>query len=234
MKNFPTLAKLIIAGSLFALNTFAQQEKYPIHPDSEKQAGVPSGKVTQAKFTESRVYPGTNRDYWVYVPAQYKRGHSASLMVFQDGKAYVNGATFNALDNLIHQAELPVMIGVFINPGVVPPQSENAQARFNRSLEYDDMSDRYSQFLIDELLPHIEQAHGVKFSTDPNQRGITGASSGAICAFNVAWHRPDSFRRVYSTIGTYVGLRGGDKIPTLIRKTEPKPLRVFLQDGETI
>ena len=134
MKNFPTLAKLIIAGSLFALNTFAQQEKYPIHPDSEKQAGVPSGKVTQAKFTESRVYPGTNRDYWVYVPAQYKRGHSASLMVFQDGKAYVNGATFNALDNLIHQAELPVMIGVFINPGVVPPQSENAQARFNLSL----------------------------------------------------------------------------------------------------
>jgi sugar lactone lactonase YvrE/predicted alpha/beta superfamily hydrolase len=153
-------------------------------------------------------------------------------MVFQDGKAYVNGSTFNALDNLIHRRDIPVMIGVFVNPGVVPPQNENAQTRFNRSLEYDDMSDRYSQFLIDELLPHIERAHGVQFSIDPNLRGITGASSGAICAFNVAWHRPDSFHRVYSTIGTYVGLRGGDEIPTLIRKTEPKPLRIFLQDGE--
>ena len=227
-----TLAKLIVAVSLISPSTFAQQDQFPIHPDSKKQPGVPGGKVTQAKFADSTVYPGTDRDYWIYVPAQYKPGQAASLMVFQDGKAYVNSATFNALDNLIHRGDIPVMIGVFVNPGVVPPQNKNAQARFNRSLEYDDMSDRYSQFLIDELLPHIERAHGVQFSTDPNRRGITGASSGAICAFNVAWHRPDSFRRVYSTIGTYVGLRGGDEIPTLIRKTEPKPLRIFLQDGE--
>ena len=232
VKTISFLAKLSLAGSLFAPSACSQQEQYPVLPDSKKQAGGPSGKVTQAKFADSTVYPGTDRDYWIYVPAQYKPGQAASLMVFQDGKAYVNSATFNALDNLIHQGDIPVMIGVFINPGVVPPQNENAQARFNRSLEYDDMSDRYSQFLIDELLPHIERAHGVTFSTDPNLRGITGASSGAICAFNVAWHRPDSFRRVYSTIGTYVGLRGGDEIPTLIRKTEPKPLRIFLQDGE--
>ena len=216
VKTISFLAKLIIAGSLFAPSAFSQQEQYPVHPDSKKQAGVPSGKVTQAKFADSTVYPGTDRHYWIYVPAQYKPGQAASLMVFQDGKAYVNSATFNALDNLIHQGDIPVMIGVFVNPGVVPAQNENAQARFNRSLEYDDMSNRYSRFLIDELLPHIERAHGVTFSTDPNLRGITGASSGAICAFNVAWHRPDSFRRVYSTIGTYVGLRGGDEIPTLL------------------
>ncbi|SVB92457.1 uncharacterized protein METZ01_LOCUS245311, partial [marine metagenome] len=232
MKTVSYLAKLIIVIPLVVPNALAQLEQYSVHPDSKKQAGLPSGKVTQAKFADSAVYPGTTRDYWIYVPAQYKQGQVASLMVFQDGKAYVNGATFNALDNLIHRGGIPVMIGVFVNPGVVPPQNENAQARFNRSLEYDDMSNRYSQFLIDELLPHIEQTHSITFSADPNQRGITGASSGAICAFNVAWHRPDSFRRVYSTIGTYVGLRGGDEIPTLIRKTEPKPLRIFLQDGE--
>ena len=232
VKIISFLPKLIIAGSLFGPSAFSQQEQYPVHPDSKKQDGVPSGKVTQAKFADSTVYPGTSRDYWIYVPAQYKPGQLASLMVFQDGEAYVNSATFNALDNLIHRGEIPVMIGVLVNPGVVPAQNENAQARFNRSLEYDDMSNRYSRFLVDELLPHIERTHGVTFSPDPNQRGITGASSGAICAFNVAWHRPDSFRRVYSTIGTYVGLRGGNEISTLIRKTEPKPLRIFLQGGE--
>ena len=232
VKIISFLPKLIIAGSLFGPSAFSQQEQYPIHPDSKKQDGVPSGKVTQAKFADSTVYPGTSRDYWIYVPAQYKPGQLASLMAFQDGEAYVNSATFNALDNLIHRGEIPVMIGVLVNPGVVPAQNENAQARFNRSLEYDDMSNRYSRFLVDELLPHIERTHGVTFSPDPNQRGITGASSGAICAFNVAWHRPDSFRRVYSTIGTYVGLRGGNEISTLIRKTEPKPLRIFLQGGE--
>ena len=232
VKIISFLPKLIIAGSLFGPSAFSQQEQYPVHPDSKKQDGVPSGKVIQAKFADSTVYPGTSRDYWIYVPAQYKPGQLASLMVFQDGEAYVNSATFNALDNLIHRGEIPVMIGVLVNPGVVPAQNENAQARFNRSLEYDDMSNRYSRFLVDELLPHIEQTHGVTFSPDPNQRGITGASSGAICAFNVAWHRPDSFRRVYSTIGTYVGLRGGNEISTLIRKTEPKPLRIFLQGGE--
>ena len=232
VKIISFLPKLIIAGSLFGPSAFSQQEQYPVHPDSKKQDGVPSGKVTQAKFANSTVYPGTSRDYWIYVPAQYKPGQLASLMVFQDGEAYVNSATFNALDNLIHRGEIPVMIGVLVNPGVVPAQNGNAQARFNRSLEYDDMSNRYSRFLVDEFLPHIERAHGVTFSPDPNQRGITGASSGAICAFNVAWHRPDSFRRVYSTIGTYVGLRGGNEISTLIRKTEPKPLRIFLQGGE--
>ena len=140
VKIISFLPKLIIAGSLFGPSAFSQQEQYPVHPDSKKQDGVPSGKVTQAKFADSTVYPGTNRDYWIYVPAQYKPGQLASLMVFQDGEAYVNSDTFNALDNLIHRGEIPVMIGVLVNPGVVPAQNENAQARFNRSLEYDDMS----------------------------------------------------------------------------------------------
>ena len=95
MKAIFFLAKLIIAGSMFAPIAFSQQEQYPVHPDSKKQAGVPSGKVTQAKFADSTVYPGTDRDYWIYVPAQYKPGQAASLMVFQDGKAYVNSTTGN-------------------------------------------------------------------------------------------------------------------------------------------
>ena len=131
VKTISFLAKLVIAGSMFAPIAFSQQEQYSVHPDSKKQAGVPRGKVTQAKFADSTVYPGTDRDYWIYVPAQYEPGQTASLMVFQDGKAYVNGSTFNALDNLIHRRDIPVMIGVFVNPGVVPPQNENAQTRFN-------------------------------------------------------------------------------------------------------
>ena len=114
---------------------------------------------------------------------------------------------------------------------MVPAAHEKALPRFNRSLEYDDVSDRYARFLIDEMIPFVEATHKVKISSDPSDRGICGASSGAICAFAVAWNRPDAFRRVYSMIGTYVGLRGGDELATLVRKTEPKPLRIFLEDG---
>ena len=126
---------------------------------------------------------------------------------------------------------MPPTVGLFINPGVVPAASEQALPRFNRSFEYDDVSDRYTRFLIEEMIPFVESRHGVKISSDPNDRGICGASSGGVCAFVVAWNRPDAFRRVYSMIGTFVGLRGGDELATLVRKTEPKPLRVFLQDG---
>ncbi len=191
------------------------------------------GKVSKFSFQQSQIYPGTVRDYSVYVPAQYDGSQPAALMVFQDGENYLNpnGASKATIvfDNLIHSKEMPVTIGVFINPGIVPAAGNNAQPRFNRSLEYDDFSDKYARFLIEELLPEVQKQY--KISARPDDRGICGASSGAIAAFTAAWHRPDSFRRVYSMIGTYVGLRGGDEISTLIRKTEPKPLRVFLQDG---
>src|SRR5690606_23198593 len=118
---------------------------------------------------------------------------------------------------------------VFIEPGVVPAVTEGDQPRFNRSFEYDSMGDRYARFLLEEIVPEVKKKYNL--SDDPNDRGIGGASSGAICAFNVAWERPDAFRRVLSTIGTYVGLRGANEFPVLVRKTEPKPIRVFLQDG---
>ncbi|MCC6509382.1 MAG: hydrolase, partial [Pirellulaceae bacterium] len=188
-------------------------EVYPVHPDSLVKEGVPSGTIKQGTFDQSKLYPGTTRDYWVYIPKQYDGSRPAALMVFQDGGGYVrrNGGVNvpNVFDNLIHSGEMPITIGVFISPGVVPAKNESSQARFNRSYEYDSIDDRYSKFLIDEFLPFVEREHALKLSSDPNDRGIAGSSSGGICAFNVAWQRPESFRRVFTTVGTYVGLRGG-------------------------
>jgi gluconolactonase len=180
---------------------------------------------------KSKIYPGTERNYWVYVPKQYDAAKPACLMVVQDGLARAKGWNLpSILDSLIAERKIPVLIGIFIDPGIVPAAiGSNNYPRYNRSLEYDAMGDRYSRFLLEELIPEVERSYAI--SKDPNDRSIGGASSGAICAFNVAWERPDQFRRVLSTIGTYVGLRGGDGFATLVRKTEAKPLRIFLQDG---
>ncbi|MEM9366254.1 MAG: SMP-30/gluconolactonase/LRE family protein [Planctomycetota bacterium] len=208
------------------------EESYPVHPDTLAQDGVPRGSVTAHRFTESEVYPGTEREYFLYVPAQYDPKSPAALMVFQDGAKYVRDQGIyrihHVFDNLIHRGEMPVTIAVCVNPGVVPG-GDGAQDRFNRSFEYDTVSDRYASFVVDELIPVVRQSYAI--TDDPNLRAIGGSSSGAIAAFGVAWHRSDQFRRVFSTVGTYVGLRGGNEYPTLIRKHEPRPLRVFLQDG---
>jgi sugar lactone lactonase YvrE/enterochelin esterase-like enzyme len=167
------------------------------------------------------------------VPQQYEAAKPACVMVFQDGGGYVaekgRWRVPIVFDNLIHKKEMPVTIGIFINPGVVPAPHDNALARYNRSFEYDGLGDRYARFLLEEILPEVEKKYNL--TSDPNGRAIGGASSGAIAAFTVAWERPDAFRRVFSTIGTYVGLRGGNNYPVLIRKTEPKPIRIFLQGG---
>ena len=209
------------------------QESYPVHADSKRKEGVPQGTVTSYQLTDSDIYPGTRRDYFVYVPDQYDAKEPAALMVFQDGKKYISEKgqwrVPVVFDNLIHSGEMPVTIGVFVNPGVVE-EDDQAQSRFNRSFEYDTVSDRYAAFIVEEILPRVRKSFSV--TDDPNQCAIAGSSSGAIAAFGVAWHRPDRFRRVFSTVGTFVGLRGGNEYPTLIRKTEPKPLRVFLQDGK--
>jgi sugar lactone lactonase YvrE/enterochelin esterase-like enzyme len=197
-------------------------------PDSEEHAGVPKGEVVKGEFDKSAVYPGTWREYWIYVPKQLDRAKPAPVMVFQDGLQYNAPVVF---DNLIHKKTIPPIVGVFVMHGRVKAASGDALDRMNRSYEYDSVTGDYARFLVDELLPHVAAAHGVTLSTDPNDRAIAGNSSGAIAAFAAAWNRPDAFRRVFSAIGTYVGLRGGNELPVLIRKTEPKPLRVFLQDG---
>ncbi|MBL8212708.1 MAG: SMP-30/gluconolactonase/LRE family protein [Bryobacterales bacterium] len=207
-------------------------EEYTLGPDSQRQPGVPKGTVTQHQWT-SKIFPGTVRDYWVYVPAQYDASKPAPVVIFQDGQGVVReDSGFRApvvMDNLIHKKEMPAAIGIFISPGVLPAQTPEQQGRYNRSFEYDAVSDRYARFLIEEILPEVGKKYNL--SKDPNDRAIAGSSSGGIAAFVAAWQRPDQFRRVISFIGSYTNLRGGDALINLIRKTEPKPLRVFLQDG---
>jgi gluconolactonase len=202
--------------------------------DTPAQDAIPKGEVTKYTFDKSRVFPGTVRDYWVYVPKQYDPEKPACVYVNQDGIQYNAPAVFDAL---IAKEEMPVTIGVFVMHGRVKAPNDQALDRFNRSFEYDGLGDNYARFLLEELLPEVEtkttsDGRPIRLSKEGNDRAIGGASSGAICAFTVAWERPDAFRRVFSAIGTYVGLRGGNDYPTLIRKFEPKPIRVFLEDGE--
>jgi len=224
-----TASALILAGSSLA----GAQEP---GPDSKPQPGVPQGEVLKFSFEGSKIFPGTYRDYWVYVPKQYTPDKPACLYVNQDGVQWQAPVVF---DNLIHKKELPVIIGVFVMHGRVRAAEPNsALDRFNRSLEYDGLGDRYARFIVEELLPEVEtkktsDGRAIRISKDPKDRAIGGSSSGAVCAFTAAWERPDQFSRVFSTIGTYVGLRGADRYPTLIRKYEPKPLRIYLQDGST-
>ncbi len=194
---------------------------------------APKGEVTKYSFDQSKIFPGTVRDYCIYVPRQYDPAKPACLYVNQDGVQYNAPAVF---DELIAKKEMPVTIGVFVMHGRVKATSDQALDRFNRSYEYDGLGDNYVRFLLEELLPEVEKqkssdGRAIKLSRDGNDRCIAGSSSGAICAFTAAWERPDAFSRVYSTVGTYVGLRGGNEYPTLIRKYEPKPIRIFLQDG---
>lgn len=206
---------------------------YPLTADSLPQEGVPRGELIDGKYASTgTLFPGTVRDYSVYLPKQYDGTSPACVMVFQDGKGRANEWKVpTVFDNLIHRKEMPVTIGIFVSPGVLPAPHTNAQPRFNRSLEYDGLGDRYPRFLIEEFLPWVTQQHHLNLTTNAAGRAIAGASSGAIAAFTAAWERPDYFTRVFSTIGTFVGLRGGNEYPILVRKTEAKPIRVFLQDG---
>ncbi|MEN3943863.1 alpha/beta hydrolase-fold protein [Prosthecobacter sp. SYSU 5D2] len=188
------------------------------------------GTLIKDSYTanEGSVFPGTGREYQIYLPAGFDKSRPAHFMVFQDGVIYKAPVVF---DNLIAKKDIPPLVGIFIKPGVVPAANDNALPRFNRSYEYDSITDTYSTFLIDEFLPAIEKKHGLQLSRDPNHAAISGNSSGGICAFMVAWHRPDRFRRVFTGVGTYVGIHGADQLPVLVRKFEPKPLRIFLQSG---
>ena len=195
--------------------------RYAYGPDSYPQPDVPQGAIHEYDWRESRIFPGTNRRYWVYVPAQYTPSDPASLMVFQDGHMYLDpdgeiraGVVF---DNLVHRGEMPVTIGVFVDPG--EPENRNA--------EYDTFSDAYAVFLLSEILPEVQE--GYVITDNPDQWAVCGGSSGGSCALTVAWMRPERFRRVLSFLGSFAQIRGGNRYPELIRDTPKKPLRVFLQ-----
>jgi enterochelin esterase family protein len=204
---------------------------YTLGPESTEQPGPPRGTLTPHRWTSARTYPGVERDYWVYVPARNDPSHPACLMVFQDGPLYL-GPEANipvAFDNLIHQGDMPVTIGLFVSAGETGPGLPGWGGTDNRSIEYDSLGDRYARFLLEELLPPLEQQYNI--TSDRAGRAICGISSGGICAFTVAWERPDAFRKVVSHCGSFTNIRGGHRYPSLIRRTPAKPLRVFLQTG---
>jgi len=227
---------LIFAALIQCCSVFAQApaEQYPVDSASVEHAGVPKGEILKFTFEHSKIFPGTWREYWVYIPAQYKPDQPACVYVNQDGIQWKAPVVF---DNLINKKEMPVTIGVFVTPGRVRASDPAASLdRFDRSFEYDGLGDAYVRFILDEVLPEVETKRStdgrpIHLSKSGNDRAIGGSSSGAIAAFTAAWERPDAFSRVFSAIGTYVSLRGGDRYPGLIRKYEPKPLRIFLQDG---
>ena len=214
-------------------------EPPPWTNDSQRQLGVPQGKVTRYEI-KSQVFKGTLRQYYIYVPAQYDGKSPAAVMIFQDGHTYVEEKgqfrTPIVFDNLIAKKEMPVTIGIFINPGLHVDKIDGRQGwgthknKSNRSVEYDSLGGKYAEFLEKEILPAVAKKY--KLTTKPEQRAICGLSSGGICAFTVAWERPDLFRKVLSHIGSFANIRGGHVYPALIRKEEIRPLRVYLQDGK--
>ncbi len=212
--------------------------QYRLGPDSLAQEGVPKGEIRGPYTLPSNVYPGTQHTYWVYVPAQYDRAVPAALMVYQDGQAFKDETgdirAQNVMDNLIYRREIPVMIGVFINPGRTPEQPEPTPQNWgdrttNRPTEYNTLDDKYARVITEELLPVLYKEYNI--SKDPEMHGIGGSSSGAIAAFTVAWERPDHFRKVLSNVGSFVNLRGGHVYPERVLASEKKPIRIYLCDG---
>ena len=232
---------IVVLVCLFLTDTIAAQQKprrYKLGPDSQRQEGVPRGTITKHHWLESNIYPGTKRRYYIYVPAQYDKDQSAALMVFQDGHAYVSEyGDFRApivFDNLIHRGELPVTICVFVDPGhqkdALPDKPGWKPDPENRRVEYDTLSDTYSKFLLEEILTEVEGKYNI--TDQPEGRAICGISSGGICAFTVAWQRPDQFGKVMSHVGSFTNILHGDTYPGLIRKTEMQAIRVYLQGGK--
>ena len=217
----------MLIATLAAMRASATDD-YVLGPDSQFKPEVPHGRVERFQFTNSTVFPGTVGDGGVYIPAQYDPAKPAALMVFGTalGKMGSNGSwrVPVVFDNLIAMGDVPVTIAIFLNPGTRAGQS-------NRSFEYDSLGDAYARFLIDEAIPFVTNKYSLAITGDPEMRAVCGSSSGGICAFTVAWERPGQFRKVLSTIGSFTNIRGGHNYPALIRKTERKPIRVFLQDG---
>jgi enterochelin esterase-like enzyme len=236
----PSLRAPLAAATIFLLSaclptlTLRAADDYPPGPDSKVQPGVPQGELIKFEFASSKIFPGTIREVTIYVPRQYDATQPACVYINQDGVQWSAPTVF---DNLIARGEIPVLIGVFVRPGVVKTTSPaTALDRFNRSYEFDGLGDAYARFLLEEIFPAVEtkttaDGRAIRLSKSGNDRAIGGSSSGAIAAFTAAWERPADFSRVFSVVGTYVSLRGGDRYPGLIRKTEPKALRIFLQDG---
>ncbi len=235
MPNFIEFDYRIESGGIALMAGKAHIEHYPIPPEALPQPGIPEGRLEKFEWKSAKVFPDTLRTVTVYVPAQYDAQKPPCLMVWQDGSRHAdpNGQmrATRVFDTLISKGDMPPTIGVFIDPGRRLNQKPGDKAA-NRGFEYDSLGDAYSRFVIDEVLPEVKQRYSLTWSDKPEDHAIAGGSSGGICAFTVAWERPDQFRKVLSWVGSFVNLRGGHVYPAMIRETERKPLRVYLLDGD--
>ena len=208
-------------------------DAYTLTADSLPSAETPQGETFSFEMAHSRIFPETKRTIFVYVPSEYKAGKPACVYVGLDGLGFKASTVF---DNLIAKHQMPVTIAIGVTPGVVSSADGPEDPRFDRSFEFDSRDDRLARFILNEVLPEVEShttrdGRKIMLSANPNDRAIGGGSTGGIGAFTVAWERPDQFRRVFSAIGTFVGMRGGEQYYVLVRKTEPKPIRIYMQDG---
>jgi len=252
MRSILHVAALVIALCAAGPDARAQAPRqpgdYPLTTDSLAQPGIARGRLEGPFEFRSHIFAATVRRYWVYVPAGYDPASPPNLLVFQDGQRATNPQGSlrvpNVLDNLIARGDIPPTLGIFITPGNLSDHYPDTLGMGNpdhRAAEYDSLSDAYARFLIGELLPEV--ARRWRFASDPARRAIGGTSSGAICAFTVAWNRPDAFGNVLSIIGSYTSIGyvpasaghplipGGDLYPGLIRKSPIRRIRIFLQDG---
>jgi gluconolactonase len=228
MRTFTAAGLLAIAvAALLAQSPL----DYSLGSDSQPQPDVPKGMLTRHVLAPGKFYPGTPHNYQLYVPAQYDPVRPIAFMIFLDGSGYAgnNVRVPVVLDNLIAKRDVPPMIAIFVDPGVMPARSDEAQNRYERIFEYDSLTPRFASFLIEELVPEVARTYNV--SKDANDHGIAGISTGGVGAFVAAWNRPDQFRRVITWVGSFGNFRGADRLPGLIRRTEPRPIRVFMQTG---
>ncbi len=225
------MRRILLALLLVCALAVSGAEEYTLGPDSEPHHGVPNGTVTKFTLAPGKYYPGTPHNCAVYVPAQYDASKPTPFMIFLDGSQALGDSMRVPVvfDNLIAKHDLPPMIAIFVDPGILPVISDADQNRYNRIYEYDSLTPRFSEFLLNELIPEVAKHYNL--SKNPDDRGLSGVSTGAVAAFMAAWNRPDQFHRVLSLIGTYVSMKGADALPALVRKTEPKPIRIFMQDG---
>lgn len=237
MFSWPWRTKTASAASLAASKQSVHiiPGPYKLTADSLPQPGVPKGKTFGFSMGDSKIFPGENRGIGLYVPAQYKPETPACVFVMLDGIWW--SSVQCVFDNLIHQGQMPITIIVGLGWGETNSAHAPENPRFDRSFDFDSITPSLADFIVQELLPKVQQQKTpdglpIRLSDDPNDRGIGGLSTGGIGAFTVAWQRPDAFRRVCTSVGTFVGMRGGDRYPVLIRKTEPKPLRVFINDED--
>ena len=202
---YTDIMRLLFPLALLSVASFAADDYQP-GPDAQPRADVPHGEVKKMPpFETSTVFPGTTHDWQIYVPKQYDAAKPACVMIFFDGGGYANltgpSRVPVVFDNLIAKNEMPVTIGVFVNPGSFKATQPGAKDRSNRSFEYDSLGDANARFILDELMAVVAKDYNL--TKDPAGWAACGASSGGIAAFTLAWERPDRVRKVVSWIGSF-------------------------------